>query len=132
VEGSVANITAEAVAEIVGGAGEGFDTLKDIANWIANDTTGAASMANDIKDIKTVLGLDGSTSSTGGALVGRVEDLEKDVESISKDLTDTTTTTSTGYRLTEAENKISTLENKEDVIDILVTPRLNETTKIPD
>lgn len=132
VEGSVANITAEAVAEIVGGAGEGFDTLKDIANWISNDTTGAASMANDIKDIKNVLGLDGSTSSTGGALVTRVEDLEKDVEAINKDLTDTTSITSTGYRLAEAENKISVLEKQDDVIDIIVTPRLNETTRIPD
>lgn len=132
VEGSVANITAEAVAEIVGGAGEGFDTLKDIANWISNDATGAARMANDIKDIKDVLGLDGSTSSsTGGALVKRVEKLEENTEIIKKDLTDTTTTTSTGYRLAEAENKISTLESKEDVIDIVVTPRLNETTKIP-
>lgn len=132
VEGSVANITAAAVADIIGGAGEGFDTLQDIANWISNDTTGAASMANDIKDIKNVLGLDGSTSSTGGALVTRVEDLEKDVEAINKDLTDTTSITSTGYRLAAAENKISVLEKQDDVIDIIVTPRLNETTRIPD
>ena len=52
VVGSVANtataIAAAKVAEIVAGADANFDTLKEIADWILNDTTGAADMANDI------------------------------------------------------------------------------------
>ena len=52
VAGSVAhtaNVAAAAkVAEIVAGADANFDTLKEIADWILNDTTGAADMANDI------------------------------------------------------------------------------------
>ena len=50
--GSVANtattIAAAKVAEIVAGANASYDTLKEIADWILNDTTGAADMANDI------------------------------------------------------------------------------------
>lgn len=52
VVGSVANtatsIAATKVAEIVANADADFDTLKEIADWILNDTTGAADMANDI------------------------------------------------------------------------------------
>lgn len=54
--GSVANtattIAAAKVAEIVAGANANFDTLKEIADWILNDTTGAADMANDIKALE--------------------------------------------------------------------------------
>ena len=52
VKGSVANTAAAAaaakVAEVVADADADFDTLKEIADWILNDTTGAADMANDI------------------------------------------------------------------------------------
>lgn len=60
VVGSVANIAnAAAVAEvaaIVAGADASFDTLKEIADWIANDTTGAAAMANDIAALEGLVG----------------------------------------------------------------------------
>lgn len=50
--GSVAHtattVAAAKIAEIVAGADANFDTLKEIADWILNDTTGAADMANDI------------------------------------------------------------------------------------
>ena len=56
VVGSVANTAnaaaAAKVAEIVAGADANFDTLKEIADWILNDTTGAADMANDIKALE--------------------------------------------------------------------------------
>ena len=45
-------VAAEVVAGIVDGAPETFDTLKEIADWILNDTTGAADMANDIKALE--------------------------------------------------------------------------------
>lgn len=51
-----ANAAAAAkVAEIVAGANADFDTLKEIADWILNDTTGAADMANDIKALEDKL-----------------------------------------------------------------------------
>ena len=49
VTGSVDNKVTTAIAGVIAGATSSFDTLKEIADWIANDTTGAAKMANDIK-----------------------------------------------------------------------------------
>lgn len=58
--GSVANtatsVAATKVAEIVAGANASFDTLKEIADWILNDTTGAAHMANSITNLQTLVG----------------------------------------------------------------------------
>lgn len=58
--GSVANtattVAATKVAEIVAGANASFDTLKEIADWILNDTTGAAHMANNIANLQTLVG----------------------------------------------------------------------------
>lgn len=41
------------VAEIVADAPENYDTLKEIADYIASDATGAAQMSNDIAALKT-------------------------------------------------------------------------------
>ena len=47
-------LVADAIAEVVASADTSFDTLKEIADWILNDTTGAAGMANDIADLKAI------------------------------------------------------------------------------
>lgn len=52
---SVRAISAEEVAKVVAGAPESFDTLKEIADWIQSDTTGAAKMAADIDRLDTIL-----------------------------------------------------------------------------
>lgn len=52
---SVRAISAEEVAKIVAGANESYDTLKEIADWIMSDSTGAAKMANDITRLDTIL-----------------------------------------------------------------------------
>ena len=59
VTGSVKNTVATEIAKVVADAPESFDTLKEIADWIANDTTGAAKMANDIA---TIVGEDSGKS----------------------------------------------------------------------
>ena len=51
---SARNIAAEEVAKIVASADTDFDTLKEVADWIANDTTGSAQMANDIASLKSI------------------------------------------------------------------------------
>lgn len=56
VEGSVTKKVAEGIASVVAGADASFDTLKEIADWILNDTTGAASMANKIKALEGLVG----------------------------------------------------------------------------
>lgn len=53
-EQSIRQILAEEVAKIVNSADTKYDTLKEISDWILNDTTGAASMANDIANLKSV------------------------------------------------------------------------------
>lgn len=44
------------IAQIVAGADASFDTLKEIADWILSDTTGAAKMASDIAALQTAVG----------------------------------------------------------------------------
>ena len=50
--GSIDEKIATEIAKVVANAPEDFDTLKEIADWINNDTTGAAKMANDIQNLK--------------------------------------------------------------------------------
>lgn len=56
IEGSVSKKVAEGIASVVAGADASFDTLKEIADWIVNDTTGAASMANKISALEILVG----------------------------------------------------------------------------
>ena len=51
-EGSVKKQVADAIAGVVAGAPEDFDTLKEVADWIGSDTTGAAQMQADIATLK--------------------------------------------------------------------------------
>lgn len=60
-EGSVSKTVADEIAKVVADAPANFDTLKEIADWIANDTTWAAKMANDIA---AVVGTDKGTDGT--------------------------------------------------------------------
>ena len=48
---SIRTISAEEVAKIVASADTSYDTLKEIADWILNDSTGASKMANDINQL---------------------------------------------------------------------------------
>ena len=44
---------AKAVAAVVAGADSDFDTLKEVADWIMSDTTGAAALQTDVAGLKT-------------------------------------------------------------------------------
>lgn len=50
VEGSVANTVAQKIAEIIAGAPEDFDTLKEISDWISTHADSAAAMNASITD----------------------------------------------------------------------------------
>ena len=64
---AIANAQAKAeVAAIVGAAPEAMDTLEEVANWIANDESGAAAMAADIAANKTAI--DAINNETTGIL----------------------------------------------------------------
>lgn len=52
------------IANIIDGAPDTLNTLKEVADWISNDETGAAALFNDIADIRnTYLPLSGGTMS---------------------------------------------------------------------
>lgn len=71
---SVRAISAEEVAKIVAGADENYDTLKEIADWIMSDTTGATKMANDITRLDAILdGIGDTTASEYATVVAYVE-----------------------------------------------------------
>lgn len=50
---SVRTVAAEETAKIVAGANTSYDTLKEIADWITSDTTGAAAMNSQIQTNKS-------------------------------------------------------------------------------
>lgn len=54
VDGSVSKTVADAVARVVAGAPEDLDTLREIADYIASDKTGAAQMAAAISQLQTL------------------------------------------------------------------------------
>ena len=54
VDGSVKKTVADAVARVVAGAPEDLDTLREIADYIASDKTGAAQLAAAISQLQTL------------------------------------------------------------------------------
>ena len=55
---------AKAVAAVVAGADSNFDTLKEVADWIMSDTTGAAALQTDVAGLKTKVSTLESASHT--------------------------------------------------------------------
>ena len=87
---SMRNIAANEVAKVVANAPENFDTLKEIADWITSDNTGAAGISNDVTELKgTVTGFTSTNT-------------------IKK------TTDALGDRLTSAETKLNTIQGSGD------------------
>ena len=83
---SVRAIAAEETAKIVAGADASYDTLKEIADWIKSDTTGAAEMATDIAEMQGLLGV-----TEGGTLPKTVNERISDAiaaENLSQYATD--------------------------------------------
>lgn len=117
--GSVKKHVADEIAKIVNDNANGsIDTLTEIADWIVNDTTGAASMANDIAKLKGGDTVEGSVAkqikdavateaglreAADNGLSGRISALETAVGSGEEG-------NSLASRMTEAEGDIDDLE----------------------
>lgn len=54
-EGSVSKQVTDAIAEVVANAPQDFDTLKEIADYIASDKTGAAELSNKVNANETAI-----------------------------------------------------------------------------
>ena len=63
-EGSIKKAAADAVASVVANAPEDFDTLKEVAEWINSDTTGAAKMQADIAKLQSGKDVEGSVANS--------------------------------------------------------------------
>lgn len=83
VDGSVKKTVADAIARVVAGAPEDLDTLKEIADYIASDKTGAAQMAAAISGLQTLT--EAHTSDIGRNAAGVAEN-KAGVDEMKKDL----------------------------------------------
>lgn len=61
---TAASAAADAVAAVVAAAPSDFDTLKEVADWIMSDTTGAAALQTDVAGLKTKVSTLESASHT--------------------------------------------------------------------
>ena len=90
--GSVANTAnaaaAAEVAKIVANADADFDTLKEIADWILNDTTGAADMANDIAALQGLVGETSVAIQIANAITAALKIDGADKYALASDLVD--------------------------------------------
>lgn len=86
-EGSVSKKVAEGIASVVAGADASFDTLKEIADWIVNDTTGAASMANKIKALEGLVGNTAVATQIANAIEAALKVDGVDKYALASDLT---------------------------------------------
>ena len=124
--GSVANtattIAAAKVAEIVANADADFDTLKEIADWILNDTSGAADMANDIAALEAKMaGVDTTVvASIASAIEAALKVDSADKYALASELTALAARVKT-LEDADLDNRVKALEDKFDGDDSVVS-----------
>ena len=81
---SIRTIAAGEAAKIVAGADAKYDTLKEIADFIMGDETGAAAMANDIDSLEKEFAEGGRVDALEDEFAkgGRVTQAEADIEAV--------------------------------------------------
>lgn len=74
-DGSIKHAVAEGVASIVANADARYDTLKEIADWIINDTTGSAALSNAVQQATSdITALQGRMTTAENKLTGLMAD----------------------------------------------------------
>lgn len=122
--GSVSKQVADAIAGVVDSAPEDFDTLKEIADYIASDKTNATQINNDLSAIKNY-SVNGKKFSvaTDGAVTLSAEDIEFNNPDGATDYP-FIGATDVHYALLGLSNYTKALNNnKQDKIDDLATIR---------
>lgn len=79
---------------------EAYDTLREIAEWIESDTTGAAKIADDVASVTKIVNGDPADDTDTG-LVGAVAALQSDLDTADTGIKD---------RLTAVEGDVDTIE----------------------
>lgn len=75
-DGSIDNRIATAVNDVIDGAPEALDTLKEIADWISEDETGAAALAQKVGENADAIA---ATNEVVEALDSRVDAQDKEI-----------------------------------------------------
>ena len=102
VDDAIADVKAEILGGDIEQALKDYDTIKEIAEWITNDETGAANLASEVATLK---------STTAGHATA-IEGLQASVETIIGTDGNGGKVAALASRLTTAEGQISTLEGK--------------------
>ena len=104
---TVSGSVAYQIAQIVAGADESFDTLKEIAEWITTHKTDAATMnaqintnKDDIASLKTLVGSTAVATQIANAINEALKDGEADKYALASDLT------ALSNQLTDIKNKV--------------------------
>ena len=123
---AIATAKSEAIATVLGqGVDEDFDTLKEVADWILSDTTGAAALQKDVADIKK----DYLTSADKTEVEGKITALANGAVKANTEAIETLNGTGTGSVAKKiadaiaAENlaQYATDEDLEDATDRIAT-----------
>ena len=112
-EGSVKKQVADAVAGIVANADEDFDTLKEVADWILNDKTGAAALQTDVATLKNTVSGHGGRLDQAETDIGALETaLAKEVSDREAAVSGLVNGASSGYAtLKDLETKVKAAQN---------------------
>ena len=110
--GSVKKQVADAIAGVIANAPEDFDTLKEVADWIANDTTGAAKMQADIAKL---MGADTVEGSVAKALKDAKAYTDEAIQGLDAEITSTDGTHVT-VKVTEVDGEITAVNVTENDI----------------
>lgn len=87
--GSVLNTVNSRIAEVVDSAPEAFDTLKEIADWIGNNSDDALTMQTNISNNATAIeGLNTRLTAIDDATTGRMKAAEDDIDALETALGD--------------------------------------------
>ena len=127
----IATAKQEAIATVLGEAvPEQFDTLKEVADWILSDTTGAAALQTDVATIKAdylksadKIELEGKITKAQNAAdkaQGEVDALETTVSALSETVNTKAAQadlTALAGRVTTAEGEIDTLQSEMDAVE---------------
>lgn len=129
IPGSVANQVKSAINAVVNGAGEAFDTLKEVADWLTNDQTGTAAIINRVASLEAdntanqsaISGL--NTNVGNGTVDGRISTAKTEVLGQSTDTSSANTVygakKAASEALTAAQTAQREVDNLEPRVDAL-------------
>ena len=121
---SARTIASEEVAKIVADAPEAYDTLKEIADYIATDTTGAAELSNKIsQNTKDISKLREDLTAESTTRTNAISNINSSIESL------TTKVTTNEGSIESLNTEISNLKTRDGELAELIQGNADEIAK---